>query len=125
MIPAYLLPVLAMGALGATSRYLLDAYVGVRFPSTLPWGTFLVNMSGSLVLGIVAGVVTFGGGPGALKAVLGTGFCGAYTTFSTFSVETVRLIEERELYGAAANVIVSLLTGVLCAGAGLALGSYL
>lgn len=124
-MPAYFVPVLVLGAIGATSRYLLDAYVGTRFPSSLPWGTFLVNMSGSLLLGVLTGVVTFGGAPTALKVVLGTGFCGAYTTFSTFSFETVRLIEERELTEAAANVVVSLSAGALCAGAGLALGAYL
>lgn len=125
MIPAYFLPVLALGAVGATFRYLLDAYVGERFPSTLPWGTFIVNMSGSFLLGLLTGLVTFAGEPGALKVILGTGFCGAYTTFSTFSFETVRLIEERELYEAAANVLVSLAVGVISAGSGLALGAYL
>jgi CrcB protein len=125
LIPAYFVPVLALGAVGATSRYLLDAYVGARFPSTLPWGTFMVNMSGSFLLGLLTGLVTFAGGPGALKVILGTGFCGAYTTFSTFSFETVRLIEERELYEAAANVLGSLAVGIISAGAGLALGAYL
>jgi CrcB protein len=124
VIPGYFLPVLALGAVGATARYLLDAYIAARFPSTLPWGTFAVNMSGSLLLGLFTGMVVFGGAPTALKVILGTGFCGAYTTFSTFTFETVRLIEERSLYEAAANVLVSFFAGLLAAGAGLALGAW-
>ena len=125
MIPAYFLPVLALGAVGATARYLLDAYVAARFPSTLPWGTFAVNMSGSMLLGFLTGLVTFAGGPTALKVILGTGFCGAYTTFSTFTFETVRLIEERSLYEAATNILASFFAGLLAAGAGLALGAWI
>ena len=85
----------------------------------------MVNMSGSFLLGLLTGLVTFAGAPAVLKVVLGTGFCGAYTTFSTFSFETVRLIEEREFYGAAINVFASLGVGVIAAGAGLAVGAYL
>lgn len=123
MTPPYLLPVLGLGAVGAIARYLLDSYVSARFPSDLPWGTFAVNMSGSLLLGFLTGAVTFGGAPAAVKVILGTGFCGAYTTFSTFTFETIRLIEERSLYQAAANVLASFFGGLLVAGAGLALGA--
>ena len=125
MIPSYFLPVLALGAVGAIARYLLDTYIVARFTPNLPWGTFAVNMSGCLLLGFVTGLVTFGGAPTAVKVILGAGFCGAYTTFSTFSFETIRLIEERSLYEAAANVVVSFFGGLLAAGAGLALGASL
>lgn len=125
MIPAYLVPVMALGALGATARYLLDSYVAGRFPATMPWGTLTVNVSGSLLLGFLTGIVTFGGAPVAVKDILGTGFCGAYTTFSTFSFETVRLVEERSLAQAFSNVVGSVMVGLLAAGAGLALGAWI
>lgn len=125
MTPAYLLPVMALGAVGATARYLIDGLVGTRFPGAMPWGTFAVNMSGSLLLGLLTGLVTFGGAPLAVKEILGTGFCGAYTTYSTFSFETLRLVEERSLYQALANVLASFAVGLLAAGGGLALGAWL
>jgi CrcB protein len=124
MIPPYLLPVLAMGALGSVTRYLVDSFVSARLASPFPWGTFVVNMSGSLLLGFLTGWAVFAGGPTAAKVILGTGFCGAYTTFSTLSFETVRLIEERSIYEAVANVLGSVLLGLVAAGTGLALGAW-
>lgn len=125
MTPAYFGPVLVLGALGATARYYLDSYIGRRFLSTMPWGTLVVNVSGSLLLGLLAGAVTFAHAPAAWSAVFGTGFCGAFTTFSTFSFETLRLVEEGALYRAAVNVALSVSVGLLAAGAGLALGASL
>lgn len=125
MTPTYLLPVMALGAVGATARYLLDSFVGMRFPGAMPWGTLAVNVSGSLLLGFFTGLVTFSGAPAAVRDILGTGFCGAYTTYSTFGFETVRLVEERLLYQALANVLASVGVGLLAAGGGLALGAWL
>jgi CrcB protein len=85
--------VLIGGALGAPVRYVVDLMVQSRHDSVLPWGTFVVNAVGSLVLGATAGAVAAAGGPHWLLTLVGTGICGALTTFSTFSFETVRLAE--------------------------------
>jgi CrcB protein len=98
----------------------------MRRPAAFPWGTFVVNLSGAFVLGLVTGLGLYHHGLGSVpKAVLGAGFCGAYTTFSTFSYETVRLVEEGALGAAAANLAGSLLLGLLAAAAGLALAAIL
>jgi CrcB protein len=83
----------------------------------LPWGTLTVNVAGSLVLGAVAGGVTNAGTPGWVLTLVGTGFCGALTTFSTFGYETVRLVEDGAWLEALVNVSLSLTVGFLaCAG---------
>jgi CrcB protein len=88
----------------------------------LPWGTFLVNISGSFVLGLLTGLSLSNHLSPLVKALLGTGFCGAYTTFSTFTFETIRLLEVGQILDAALNAFVSLAVGLLGAGAGLAIG---
>jgi len=83
------------GAVGAPARYLVDGWVQDRTAADgFPWGTFAVNVSGSFLLGLLSGLALYHGFPTAPKVVLGTGFCGAYTTFSTFTFDTVRLLEE-------------------------------
>lgn len=104
--------VLLGGAVGAPARYLTDLAVQSRHDSVFPWGTFAVNAVGSLVLGLVAGVVVGQGGPPWLLTLVGTGFCGALTTFSTFGFETVRLVEEGSVLEAGLNVVVSLVVGL-------------
>jgi fluoride exporter len=96
--------VLAGGAVGSALRYLTDLFVQSRHDSVFPWGTFTVNAVGSLILGATAGAVSTAGGPGWLLTLVGTGFCGALTTFSTFGFETVRLVEEGSLLEAGLNV---------------------
>jgi len=120
----YLLPVLVLGAGGAVSRYLLDAYIGSRFPAAFPRGTFVINITGSFLLGLVTGLVIFGHGPAWTTAILGTGFCGAYTTFSTFTFESLRLVEDGHYRRAAFNIAGSLGLGLVAAAAGLALGAW-
>lgn len=93
----------AAGAVGASLRFIVDVAVADRIDGVFPWGTFVVNASGSLLLGVVTGLALYHGFPATPKLVLGTGFCGAYTTFSTFTFETVRLIEEGALSTAFAN----------------------
>lgn len=110
------------GALGATSRFLVDRAVADRVESDLPLGTLAVNCSGSFLLGLLTGVALGAGLPAPVKALLATGFCGAFTTFSTWSFETVRLLERGELMPASLNVAVSLAAGLALGGAGLALG---
>jgi fluoride exporter len=110
---------------GAPSRYLVDQYVQSRHDSLLPWGTFVVNMVGSLVLGLVAGAVAASALGRDVQVLVGTGFCGALTTFSTFGFETVRLVEEGSTGAAALNVVGSVAVGLGCAALGWVVGSSL
>ncbi|WP_035847194.1 fluoride efflux transporter CrcB [Kitasatospora azatica] len=113
----------ALGAVvGAPLRYLTDRAVQARHDSVFPWGTFAVNVVGSLALGLVAGAVLAGAASAQLQLLVGTGFCGALTTYSTFSYETLRLAESGARWYAAANVGASLLAGLgaVYAGTGLA-----
>ena len=102
----------ALGAaLGAPLRYLTDRLVQSRHGSRFPWGTLTVNMAGSLVLGFLTGLPV---GP-AVAALLGTGFCGALTTFSTLQVETIALAREGAAGLAVAYALASLAAGMAAA----------
>lgn len=122
MTPATWITVVVAGAIGAPLRYLLDGFVQDRTRGTWPWGTFAVNMTGSFVLGALTGLGSHAQLSGPVVATLGTGFCGALTTFSTFGFESSRLIEVGDWRGAATNVVGSLAVGLLAAAAGLAIG---
>lgn len=117
--------VLIGGAVGAPLRYLTDLLVQARHDSILPWGTLTVNVVGSLVLGVVGAAVAVAGAPSWVMTLLGTGFCGALTTFSTFGFETVRLVEEGSLLEAFVNVAASLVAGLVAVAAGWALMAVL
>jgi CrcB protein len=117
--------VLVGGAVGAPLRYLTDLFVSSRHDSVFPWGTFAVNIVGSLILGATAGAVSAAGGPDWLLALVGTGFCGALTTFSTFGFETVRLVEEGSLLEAGLNSGASLAVGMAACLGGWALSTAL
>ena len=109
--------VLLGGALGAPLRYLTDLLIQSRHDSVMPWGTLTVNVVGSLVLGALAGSVAHAGLPAWVLTLVGTGVCGALTTFSTFGFETVRLVEDGSWTEALVNVAASLTAGFLaCAG---------
>ncbi len=122
MSPSLILAVAAGGLVGAPCRYLLDRAVSRRIVSDLPWGTFVVNMSGCLALGLLTGLDLAHHVPSVLMALIGVGFCGAYTTFSTFNFETVQLFEEGHVLEATANVVGSVVVGLAIAGAGVAIG---
>lgn len=107
---------------GAPARYLMDRAISSRVATDLPVGTFVVNLSGSLLLGFLTGLSLKGHLSTDIRDALDTGFCGAYTTFSTFTFETLRLVEEGDLLEAAGNVVVSALLGLAAAAAGLAIG---
>lgn len=104
--------VLVGGAVGAPLRYLTDLLIQSRNTGLFPWGTFVVNVAGSLVLGIAASAVLHAGAPPWVSALVATGFCGALTTFSTFGFETFRLIEDGAWRVAGLNVGASLLAGM-------------
>jgi fluoride exporter len=119
------LAVLAGGMVGAPARYLADRAIAARRDSVFPLGTFAVNMAGSLVLGFLIGVQRHLGLPPAVFALLGTGFCGGLTTFSTFGYETLRLLEDGALSEAGLSVLGSLVVGVLLAWLGYLLAGAL
>lgn len=114
---------LAAAAVGACGRYLLDGVVQDHSTGEFPWGTCVVNISGSLLVGVLSGLALYHAFPTDAKLVLGTGFCGAYTTFSTFTFETIRLGEGGVTRAAIRNIVVNTAGGLLAAGAGLALAS--
>ncbi|MBT8228406.1 MAG: fluoride efflux transporter CrcB [Dactylosporangium sp.] len=96
----------ALGAaIGAPLRYLAGQVVQTRHDSPFPWGTWTVNLVGSLLLGLLAGGLRAQGLPEAVMALLGAGFCGALTTYSTFGYETVRLAEGGAWWLAMANIV--------------------
>ncbi|MBA2507452.1 MAG: fluoride efflux transporter CrcB [Nocardioidaceae bacterium] len=112
-------------AAGAPLRYLTDRAVQRRLGAGLPWGTLVVNVAGSLLLGLVTGVAGQQTGDGALVAGVGIGLCGAFTTYSTFAYETWQLVEDGAAASAALNVLVSVLAGVAAAALGLVIGQLL
>jgi CrcB protein len=110
----------ALGAaVGAPLRYLVDQWISSRHDSLFPWGTFAVNVAGSAVLGALLGA----GAPQPVVLAVGTGFCGALTTYSTFGYETIRLVNSRAYWYAGLNVAASVGAGLAAAYAGWALGS--
>lgn len=125
MTPLAWIGFIAAAAVGAPARYLLDGYVQDRTSSVFPRGTLVVNVVGSFLLGLLTGLALHHHLGANAKTVLGTGFCGAFTTFSTFAFETVRLAEEGDVTDALRNVIVSVLAGSAAAGAALALVLWL
>jgi CrcB protein len=112
----------ALGAaVGAPLRYLADGAMRRLVPGPFPWGTFVVNVVGSFVLGVVSAA-----GPSpAVAALVGVGFCGALTTYSTFALETFALAERRAVAVATVNVVGSVVVGVAAAAAGHLLGGAL
>jgi CrcB protein len=109
------------GGAGAGARYLLDGWVQHRVDRPLPVGTFVINVSGSFVLGLLVGLVVAHGLSPDARLIAGTGFFGGYTTFSTLAYETVRLAEDGSRRLALANVAVSVTAGIAAAAAGLLL----
>ena len=119
MSPLVMLLVTVAGGLGAVCRYTLDYAITQRTRGVLPWGTWWVNVSGSLALGFIAGLALQVDIPTEVKLVLGGGFLGAYTTFSTWMYESLRLIEEGAWRAAAMNLLGSVLSGGVAAALGL------
>lgn len=115
--------VIAGGMLGAPARYLTDLLVQSRHTSRLPWGTLTVNVVGSFILGLVAGLTSVHHAPPWVLTLVGTGFCGALTTFSTFSFETFRLLDERLWWTATVNVVGSVAVGLAAVALGFWVGS--
>lgn len=117
-----LLLVMAGAAAGAPMRWLLDRWVSARNRSSFPLGTFVINVIGSFLLGVLAVTAVRGG---TWHFLLGTGFCGGFTTFSTFNYESVRLFEKDLPSLGLLNVLGSALAGVVAVFVGFWAGSLL
>jgi fluoride exporter len=114
----------ALGAaVGAPLRYATDRFIQSRFSPVFPWGTLTVNVVGSFIVGVVLALWTDGRLSDDAVALVGVGFCGALTTYSTFSYETLRLFEDGARWYALANVGVSVVAGVGAAALGWALAT--
>ncbi|GAC1491520.1 MAG: hypothetical protein NVS1B1_09160 [Candidatus Limnocylindrales bacterium] len=111
------------GFLGAVARYLVDGWIAERAGTTFPFGTLLVNLSGAFLLGLLyALTVERGLLPEAIRPPVFIGFIGAYTTFSTLALESWRLIESGSYGLGIANLVGSIVLGIVAVVAGLALG---
>ncbi|ADP82219.1 fluoride efflux transporter FluC [Pseudofrankia inefficax] len=117
--------VIAGAAVGAPLRYLTDRAVQARHDTVFPWGTFAVNVTASLLLGFITGAVTAGAASPRVAALVGTGLCGALSTYSTFSYETLRLAETGSRALAAANILGSALAALGAAVLGVAFSQAL
>jgi CrcB protein len=110
------------GAVGAPLRYLVDRAVQLRTDSVFPWGTLFVNVVGSFALGVLLGAAAGGGVPDDVVAAVGVGLCGAFTTYSTFGYETVRLASDGARGLAAINALAGVAAGLTAAWLGVVLG---
>lgn len=110
-----------LGGVGAVARFLLDGFVAERVAGRFPWGTFVVNVSGALALGLLVGLGLHGSG----LVLVGTAALGSYTTFSTWMLETDRSVEDGRVAAAIANVVLTVLVGLGAAALGRWLGGAL
>ena len=114
------------GAVGASTRYLLDTWIAQRAGGAFPWGTLIINVSGSLVLGLLfALAIERGVLPASVRGPLLIGFIGAYTTFSTLMLESWRLIEDGAVVLGLVNLIGSSVIGMVALVGGLMIGRAL
>lgn len=114
------------GFLGANARYLLGGWVASRLGVEFPYGTYVINVTGSFILGFFLAFAqdrTWIAPP--VRLLFAVGFVGAYTTFSTFEYESIRLLQDGELLLAAVYLVGSVVTGGVAAIAGIALGSWI
>ena len=109
------------GALGALARYTVHHVVQSRASGLFPFGTVVVNVTGAFALGFLTGLFLYHGLAPDARVVVGTGFLGAYTTFSSFSYETLGLLRDDAPVAATVNALGSVAAGVLAAAAGLGL----
>jgi CrcB protein len=115
------------GSLGAIARYVTARWAGTWLDARFPLGTFLINVSGSFLLGLLGGLLTARLVPRGddVRLALGVGFLGAFTTFSTFEFETHALLEDGLWTAAFANILLSVALGLVALRAGLVLAKAL
>ena len=110
------------GFAGAIARYLLGNYIGSRFGVRFPYGTFVINMSGSFLIGLVLTLLDRTTASPYWRYLIPIGFIGAYTTFSTFEYETLRAVQDGQVATGAWNVVLSNVVGFALVWAGVAVG---
>jgi CrcB protein len=98
---------------GGISRYLLTQFINSKFNSTFPFGTMLVNIVGCFLIGIVLGIFNNGSISNEWRLILTTGLLGGFTTFSTFSYETIYMLQHNEILNAVIYAVISIIVGVL------------
>jgi len=113
------------GFLGAIARYALGTYIGGRYGLRFPLGTFIINVSGSFLIGLILTLLARTTASGYWRYLIPIGFIGAYTTFSTFEYETLRAIQEGQLMTGFLNVALSLVVGFIAVWVGAKLGRVL
>lgn len=101
------------GSLGAIARYGLATWIYQQTGTTFPWGTLIINLTGSFAIGFLAELFETTLAPAGWRSFLTIGFLGAYTTFSTFSFETFTMLRDGELRLAAANILLSTIVGLI------------
>jgi len=109
------------GGTGAVARFITDGLIRTILGRRFPWGTLIINITGSFILGLITGAAMYDHGSVNLKLVVGTGFCGGFTTLSTASFEAVRLIEEKRYAGSLVQILGNCILAILGAFAGIAL----
>ena len=123
MTPGVFILLALAGGVGAAVRFWVDGLIRSRLRTAFPWATTIINVTGSLVLGLLTGLTTTHLVSGDLSLIVGTGFLGGYTTFSTASYETVQLLKQKRHAHAFISGVGMLLVCVAMAGFGLWLGS--
>ena len=113
------------GAIGSAARYLVGAFVANRFGPDFPWGTFIVNVSGSFFIGVILSLVGGGQLPAGARLFLAVGVMGGYTTFSTYSNETLQLVQGGEVGAAMFNALGQVVAGFIGVYLGVVLGRVL
>jgi CrcB protein len=117
---------ISIGAvLGANVRYWLGGFIGDRMGSAFPWSTLIINVSGSLIIGVVLGLAADRVMPSWWRPGFAIGFLGSYTTFSTFSYETLNLIQQRSYLAAVANIGGSVVIGLVAVLVGVAIAKVI
>jgi CrcB protein len=112
----------AGGFAGSVARYVIGGWVANRLGTSFPYGTFIINVTGSFILGVVLGVLEGHPLSPVVRLSIAIGFIGGYTTFSTFTYETIRLLEDGSLLLASVNIIGSVALGVASGLIGLTIG---
>ncbi len=113
------------GFLGAIARYLLGNYIGSRYGVRFPYGTFVINMSGSFFVGLALVLLARTTASPYWRYLIPIGFIGAFTTFSTFEYETLRAVQDGQAITGLLNVVLSVIVGFIAVWAGAALGRIL
>lgn len=122
MTPLIFIALAMAGGIGASGRMLLDGLIKSRVGGDVPWSTITINVSGSLMLGLLTGLADAQFLHEEWQLVIGTGFLGGYTTFSTASFETIRLIQERKWVTSLGTALGTLVFSTAAAGLGLWIG---